>query len=832
MIRIGTRTSKLAMVQTENIKARILQAFPEEEVEIVPIVTKGDRELDKHLGSFGGKGVFAKEIEEQLLDGSIDIAVHSAKDVPMEFPEGLCLGAVVEREDARDVLLTRVAMERNRTGVRHKSKLDSAVTKTSGSEKPNGSSYIVGTSSLRRELQISRIIEGVNIRLLRGNVPTRLQKLKDGQYDAILLAAAGLKRLGLDNEPDVHYEYLDTEEFVPAAGQGILAVETRKGALPEVMAVLNDEHSYMALMAERAFLTRIGGSCNAPCGVYCRLLKQNISSAEEMHWKITGMYARDGHTPSYSSCIAAAADVAQLATAAEGLADALRCRTVSLVGAGPGNRGLISEKALACVREAEVIIYDNLISPSILNEAAHDAQLLYAGKRANAHSMKQEDINNLIIAKAKEGKYVVRLKGGDPFIFGRGGEEALALRGANIPFEVVPGVSSAYSVPAFAGIPVTHRGVAASFHVITGHEGDGKGKSGVDFGILAKEQGTLVFLMGLHALGDIARRLIEGGKSADTPVAVIQSGATARQRMVKGTLADIEGRVKSQGLGTPAMIVIGDVVALQEQLGWQRHLPLSGKRILLTGSRSVIEQIEQELEPLGAETVSISLVDTYRRTDERIEGCLRGIGEYTWIVFTSGAGVRYFFDALKDAEDAEGRKGIDRRCLGNVRFATVGTSTADVLSQYGYRCDFLPSEYQSKVLAQEWVPTLTSKDKVLLVKAVQGSELLSERLRDASISADVACLYETRVDMRRADEVARHVNEVDYTVLASGSAAKALGLMAEAAETGSRVVAIGPVTADACEKAGIQVSLVAEEYTARGIAKAIMEDAESETNKK
>lgn len=775
------------MVQTELVKEKILEAFPQEEIEIVPIITKGDIELKKSLASFGGKGVFTKEIEEQLLDGTIDIAVHSAKDVPMELAEGLSLGAVLEREDCRDVLVT--------------------VSGVSAKAMPAQS--VIGTSSLRRELQIKRMNPFVTVKTLRGNVPTRLEKLRDGQYDGIILAAAGLKRLGLDKEKDLSYEYFEPENFLPAAGQGLLAVEIRKGTLGEVMEVLNCKEAEAVLLAERKFLTVLGGSCNAPCGVCCEKRSEGFF--------MRGMYAKNNAAPQYISMNTQENNAEAAVRLAEAVAGKLKVKKVSLVGAGPGVKEAVSRKAMHCIRRADVIIYDNLISPSILNEAPLNAELIYVGKRANAHSMEQESINRLLVEKALEGGYVVRLKGGDPFIFGRGAEEALALRQEGIPYEIVSGISSSYSVPAWAGIPVTHREAASSVHIITGHEGSHKNKCSVDYSVLAKEEGTLVFLMGLNHLEEIAEKLIAGGKSADTPAAVIQSGGTARQKTVTGTLDTIPKKVKAAGLKTPAIIVVGNVVALREQINWLEQLPLTGKRILLTGTRSMTAQLEKCLEPLGAETAAISLVETCAYRQQETFDCLKQAGEYQWIVFVSAAGVKEFFAALSESR-------TDRRVLANVKFAVVGESTAKALETYGYFPDFIPTKYRSRVLAEEWIPQLNASDKCLLIRGKTGSDILEEALKEAHIFCNVVCLYETIQDNRRKEEFVRLYKDMDYTVIASGSAARAFASMITEKNRKCKIAAIGPETAKACEEAGLTVALTADRYTAEGIAEVILQD--------
>ena len=305
IIRIGTRKSKLAMVQTEIVKHEIESRFPEMEIVIVPMSTKGDKILDRSLTSFGGKGVFTKELEEALLNGEIDMAVHSAKDMPMEFPKGLCMGAVLDRADPGDVLVTT-------TGIR-------------AADLKKGS--VIGTSSLRRELQIKGLNPQVRIKMLRGNVQTRLEKLKQGEYDGILLAAAGLSRLGMEQPEGFCLEYLDKEQFVPAPGQGILAVEIREGELSNIMEAIHSREAAVMLKVEREYLTILGGSCNAPCGAYCRREGEGLV--------MTAMYAKDGVHPLFKRMKTDQCGEEDALKLAKSLASQVNYKTVSLVGAGP-----------------------------------------------------------------------------------------------------------------------------------------------------------------------------------------------------------------------------------------------------------------------------------------------------------------------------------------------------------------------------------------------------------------------------------------------------------------------------------------------------------------
>ncbi len=816
-LRIGTRKSKLAMIQTEIVRDAILRKFPETEIEMVPMSTKGDLILDRSLTSFGGKGVFTGELETALLDGEIDMAVHSAKDMPMEFPEGLCIGAVLEREEAADVLVT----------------LDG----TPAEKLPAGS--VIGTSSLRRQLQIRAVNPGVEVKLLRGNVQTRIEKLRRGEYDGILLAAAGLVRLGLDKEEGLHLEYLDKHSFVPAAGQGILAAEVRRedqkegGRLEMMLKSIHSEIAAAELFAEREFLRILEGGCNAPCGAWCRIHEKTMM--------MTAMYARDGiHPVIFEEKLIVEEEKAQwkadkaleweqeepfsgglIETAgrlAERLAARLQYKPVYLVGAGPGDGGLITRKGLECLRQADVVVYDNLISGSLLNEARLDAELIYAGKRSGKHSMRQEQIQQILVEKAMEGKSVVRLKGGDPYIFGRGGEEALALREQGIPYEVIPGVSSVYSVPAYSGIPVTHREVASSFHVITGHEGDGKQTASVDYRILAKEEGTLVFLMGLGHLRFIAEQLIKYGKDPATPAAVIENGTTAKQKKAVSDLAHIEAAVREKGLSTPALIIIGEAVEMESRLDWFGRGALAGKRILITGTRHMVSELEAELKPLGAECVAVSLIESRPLWTKETAAALKNVAQYGWLVFTSRNGVDLFFQMMR-------QMGQDLRTLMHVKFAAIGRGTAEELFKHGFICDFVPGNFSGAGLAKEWIPELKKTDRVLILRAKNGSPVLPQELEKAGIPFTDAPVYETWTDWRRQEELNRLAETVDYVVLASSSAAHAMKqMLRRRLPESARVIAIGPVTAETAENLGIHVDLEAREYTAAGIAAALLED--------
>lgn len=794
-IRIGTRKSLLALVQTDIVKNKIKEAFPELNIEIAKIDTKGDQILDKSLTSFGGKGVFTAELEAELLSGSIDIAVHSAKDMPMTFPEGLGIGAVLDRADVRDVFVTTTGKKL--------------------SELEPGS--IVGTSSLRREILIKEMNPYVRIKLLRGNVQTRLRKLKEGQYDGIILAAAGIERLDYQKEEGICYEYLNPDVFLPAAGQGILAVESRTEdqEMAEILGAIHSEKAGRLLSAERAYLAAIGGSCNAPAAALCK--------EEDGVLTMRAMYVKDGvHGRKTCKSVVLTEENKNEAAKELGVSVAKEVNKgmVYLVGAGPGDEDLFTRKGLKVIQEADVVVYDNLASSSLLNEVKDDAELIYAGKRSSHHHLKQYETNQLLIDLAMEGKNVVRLKGGDPYIFGRGGEEGQELREAGIDFEVVPGISSSYSVPAYCGIPVTHRDYASSFHVITGHEGNHKnGATVLNYETLAKEEGTLIFLMGLKNLPNIVKDLIANGKDPKTPAGVLQEGTTARQKIAAGTLETIVDVVKKEGIKTPAITVVGDVVGLAEELDWYGKKPLSGKSVLVTGSRSMVDRLSPLLKEEGAEAISFSLIRTEPLKTPEFTQAIREIDSYSWVVFTSANGVETFFDEIKEL-----RKDI--RDFAHVHFAVIGDGTKKALEDHSIYSDFIPTAYSSKDMAEAMVPLMKENDRVLMLRAEEANGVLPDAFAKAGIPHTCINLYHTVVDMRKSDELSRLIQTVDYITFASSSAVRAFASMVENLdEVKGKYISIGPVTTKTAERLGMHIEKEAISYTAKGITEIIMQDA-------
>ena len=496
---------------------------------------------------------------------------------------------------------------------------------------------------------------------------------------------------------------------------------------------------------------------------------------------------------------------------------------VYLVGAGPGDYRLISIKAVDCLKMADVVVYDRLADDRILRWAPENAEYIYVGKASSNHTMKQEDINQLLVDKAKEGKCVVRLKGGDPFVFGRGGEEGLLLRQNNLPFEIVPGITSAISVPAYAGIPVTHRAVATSFAVVTGHEDPTKGESNMRWEHLAMGVDTLVFLMGVANLPHITSKLIENGRSADTPAAVIRWGTKPEQRTLITTVGRAAEDVAKNGIKPPAIFIVGEVVKLRDSLQWFDNLaqrPLFGKRILVTRARSQASKLTAKLENLGAEVIEVPAItitdpaDLYAALDQAI-GQLQ---DYHWVMFTSANGVKHFFARLLQA-------GKDARALGYAKIAAIGSATAAELKKYGLVADVVPGEYRAEGIIEAMKGKLPPHAKILLPRAEEAREILPEKLREMGAEVDVVSAYRTVCAAADGEGLTSELNEgrIDMVTFTSSSTVKNLVKIIGSADflRDVKTACIGPVTADTAKSLGIEPDIIAKEYTIDGLVEAI-----------
>lgn len=491
-------------------------------------------------------------------------------------------------------------------------------------------------------------------------------------------------------------------------------------------------------------------------------------------------------------------------------------KKVWIVGAGPGDPELLSRRALRCIREADTILYDRLIHPSVLNEAKIDAELIYAGKESGSHGMSQEKIHAVLIEKAKQGRSVLRLKGGDPYIFGRGAEEARALLREGIPFEVVNGISAAIAAPSLVGIPLTHRDLASSCHIIAGHRAE---EREIDFKALAKLEGTLVFLMGLQNLGYIAKKLRVCGMRSDKPVGIVCGAFGPRMKTCMGTLENIEAEAKNAGLVSPAVIVVGDTVRCGLSPREEGGGSLYGKHVLLTGSRRMVARLRPLLEERFASISAISLIEAIPISREECREKIEKIGEYAWIVFTSSNGIAAFFGA-----PGELHEDIDFRRFAHIKFAVIGEGTAKTLRKYGFRADFIPSVYSVKALAQELSGRVKEGERVLILRAAEGSEEMNRIFDREKIAYSDSKIYRTGIDYRRKQELERVLPSCDYVFLCSRMGAKAFLEMAGSRKDAKRkLVSIGPYTTAQCREYHVDPLITAKRHSAEGMITALEE---------
>lgn len=576
------------------------------------------------------------------------------------------------------------------------------------------------------------------------------------------------------------------------------------------MQAIHDEDTWQMFLTERSFLRAIGGGCNEAAAVDVRMDGQKVS--------VRARYAGDGlhmkeKTVTGTRCGNIEEDRKLAVSLGEQIAARLQSGKVYLIGAGPGDTGLITMKGIEALKEADVVVYDHLASASLLNETKDAAEWIDAGKFAGNHRMKQSEIEQLLIEKAMAGHVVARLKGGDPFIFGRGGEEALALTAAGIDYEVIPGVSSVYSAPAYAGIPITHRGKASSFHVITGHEDPTKENSSLDYEILAREEGTLVFLMGLSKLHQISERLIANGKDAHTPAAVIASGTTARQRCVTGELGRIAAISEKADIQPPAILVVGDVVNLKGAVDWQQPGPLSGRKILVTATEIIARPLAEYIRRLGGEPVVMSLIGVKGQEMSSIKAVLTSPGK-RWLVFTSRNGVRFFFEQMKKEQ-------VDIRSLGDSRIAVMGAGTRKEMENWGCYADLVPEQSCSESLAKALCAHAEPDEAICLFRAEEASDVLTKRLREKQYRVVDIPTYRTEIMWKKRELLREMLEDVDAVTFCSASAVSAFVQMTEGHDLVAKTICIGPVAAQAAKKAGLHIDKVAEQYDLEGLTEAL-----------
>ena len=812
--RIGTRGSKLALVQTAFVRERLERAYPIDTFETVVIKTKGDAVTDRPIAVIGDNALFTREIEQALLEGRIDLAVHSMKDLASACPAGLSLAKAWPREDPRDVFIARDR-------------------RTTLADLPPGAT--VATGSPRRDLLLRRLRPDLNVVGIRGNVDTRLRKLfepaeGEPRLDGLVLAAAGLKRLGREREI---LQHLSEDEMIPAANQGQLAIELRASdeALKAKVDALGDEAAETVATAERAFLREIGADCHVPVGAYARVAEDGV--------RLRCVFARSVIEPPAFADVTAETP----AEAARRAAAAIRRQVaglVTLVGAGPGDPGLITVKGLAAVKAADAIVYDRLISDELLGFAKPGCERVYVGKQSGNHTLPQAEINALLVRKAMTCGRVVRLKGGDPFVFGRGGEEAEYLAAHGVRCEVVPGVTSAVAAPASVGIPVTHRGVAQGFEVVTAHAAEGEPLE-IDFSRLVDSKRTYVFLMGLRRVGEIAAALVAAGCPRETPAAVVSAGTTPGARCVEGTLGDIAAKTEAAALASPAILVVGEVVKLRARLGF----PLAGRRFLVPeiggdcgagrAGNGAVGAGRAGNEAVGARRAGNGIGADAGGGKGRLAALLRGLGAevdalevgrivavpgalaaealagVTWLAFTSRNGLLPFDAALVDE--------VRRR---KIRVAAIGKATAAACAAKGLTADFVAAESTGEGLLGELQALLKPSDFVLHPTVAEEPDSLARIARDgrgAALAriAEVCRYAAVGVYRNEATTLSGLVDLGRYDAAFFTCASSARRVFAQA--TGeTKALAIGPATRAALTELGARDILTAETPSVEALA--------------
>lgn len=494
---------------------------------------------------------------------------------------------------------------------------------------------------------------------------------------------------------------------------------------------------------------------------------------------------------------------------------------VYLTGAGPGDYRLLTLKGRDVLSLADVVIYDYLADERLLDFARPDAEKIYVGKKAADHTLPQAGIIDLLIEKARAGKVVVRLKGGDPFVFGRGGEESRALHDAGIPFEIIPGVTSAIGAAAYAGIPVTDRTAASSFAVVTGHEDPTKKASSIRWDKLATAVDTLVFLMGVHNLPLITKELMSHGRPADTPAALVRWGTKPIQETLVATVGDIAQKAAERQFKAPAIFIVGDVVTLRPSMQWFDTKPLFGLRIAVTRTHAQAPALTRQLEDLGASCIEVPTIrieppsDAYAALDAAIDK----ISQYDWLIFTSTNGVDAFFRRLS-------RKGLDSRALGRAKLAAIGSATAEALSAHGLTADIVPRAYCAEGLAEALEPCLSGGEHILIPRAKEARSFLPDTLRQKGVSVDICEAYCTVGADENKERLTKLLADgaVDVVTVTSSSAVRHfLELTADAASALDKITfaCIGPITAQTCREQGLTQIITAATYTTAGLADCI-----------
>lgn len=768
-VRVGTRGSILAMAQTRTVVETLSRLNPGVDFEMVAMSTKGDVVRDRPIGEIGGDAPFARELEDALLRGDIDMAVHSMKDLSAKCPDGLILAKAWKRGDARDALVAADPRVR------------------SLSDLPPGA--VVATGSVRRNLFLRRLRPDIETVQIRGNVDTRLGKLfspgpGERKLDAIVLAVAGLERIGKGNVISAAF---DVDEMIPAANQGQIAIEMRSedAALRAIAEGPGDAVSEEAALAERLFMLELGVDCKTPVAAFAERRGGSLS--------LRCMFARDGASKPAVCRVFGESPEAVAREAARQIRSLVSAKVV-LAGAGPGVPSLATLAAIEAVESAECIVCDRLVPKELLARAPSSCRIIDAGKSAGDHTLEQDEINAVLAREALRCRNVVRLKGGDPFVFGRGGEEMEYLRSRGIACREIPGVSSSIAAPAAAGIPVTMRGVRGGFHVVSAHSA-GKDDPGLDFAALAKCGGTLVFMMGLSRISAIAEGLIAAGMPPCARAAVICSGTTSRQASVESALCDIAEAAAN--LKPPGVLVVGGTLEAIYARG-----PFHGRRIafpVVFGAAA--GKIAASLKALGAD-VFAPAVGMITRNAEGAEK-LSAVGKADFIALTSASALNV----------AKGE--IASLASSGAKILAIGNATAAAAAEAGLEVAFVSRESCGAGFAKEIAEIVSRPDTVLHPMACDAADALSSLASRCDYAAIGVYRNEESGFCGEVD-----LSRFDAAVFASPSAASRF---AAAAVGETDVVAIGETTAKRAKELGFSRVHVANSPDRDGVVSALGE---------
>jgi uroporphyrinogen III methyltransferase/synthase len=503
---------------------------------------------------------------------------------------------------------------------------------------------------------------------------------------------------------------------------------------------------------------------------------------------------------------------------------------VYLIGAGPGDPGLLTIKARKVLEEADVVVYDRLVGAEILAMANPQAEFIYVGKISGRHALPQEEINRLLVEKAARGQKVARLKGGDPFLYGRGGEEAVFVRKHGLEFEIIPGITSAIAVPAYAGIPVTHRDATSSFAVITGHEKPEKTRSSIHWDKISTGIGTLVFLMGVENLPTICHELISHGRSPQTPIALVRWGTLPQQEVLTGTLENIVEKVEAAQFKPPAVIIVGEVVELREQLKWIESKPLLGKRVIVTRARAQASALVDKIRQAGGQAIECPSIIIQKEVDrEALHAAFKNLEYYDWLVFTSVNGVDIFLEEMF-------QHGLDIRDLKGIRLVSIGPATRKRLEEHGLRVEIMPPEYQAEGILDQLQKSITPGQWVLLPRAIGARNVLPDTLKNWGVYMHEIGLYRAVAAQTAGQDLIEEMLNGDFDYLTFTSSSTVANFVKMIGEDNVsridplvKVACIGPITAGTARDMGFTVDVMAREYTIEGLVQAVVKDAHSAT---